>query len=52
MNAALILIAGFAAVGLWLEGINGKHGLVDEFFAPAPFGCLGLAFVVLQGQFA
>lgn len=40
MNA-IILIGGLTAVGLWLEGINGKHGLVDELLTPVPLGLLG-----------
>ena len=47
MNA-LILIAAFAAVGLWLEGINGKRDLFDELLTPLPLGLLGCAVALVE----
>jgi hypothetical protein len=32
----LMALAGFMAVGLWLETVGGKHGIADDFFAPIP----------------
>ncbi len=47
MNA-LILFAGFVAIGLWLEGINGKRDLFDLFLTPAPLGFLAAVIVAME----
>jgi hypothetical protein len=44
----IILICGLALVGFWLEGINGKQGLVDEFFTPVPLGLIGLLLAFVE----
>jgi hypothetical protein len=44
----LTAIAGFMAVGLWLETVGGKHGYVDEFFAPIPLAATGCIYAVLR----
>jgi hypothetical protein len=45
-DIAVVLV--FCLVGGWLESINGKHGLIDELFAPLPFGLAGLGLVFLE----
>jgi hypothetical protein len=35
-------IGSLMIVGAWLEGINGKHGLLDEFLTPLPLGVMGM----------
>lgn len=47
MNA-IILICGFMLVGLWLEGINGKHGVFDELLTPIPLAFLGYVIVLAE----
>jgi hypothetical protein len=44
----LTAIAGFMAVGLWLETVGGKHGFVDEFFAPIPLAATGCIYAVFR----
>lgn len=44
----IVLIGGLAAVGLWLEGINGKHGLFDELLTPIPLGFLGFVIALAE----
>ena len=51
MNA-IILICGFGLVGLWLEGINGRHGLFDELLTPAPLGLLGCVMAFFMERWA
>jgi hypothetical protein len=36
-----MFLAGLMALGLWLETINGKHGVFDEWLAPFPLGVSG-----------
>jgi hypothetical protein len=48
----IILICGLALVGFWLEGINGKHGLMDEFLTPAPLGLLGCVMAFFMERWA
>lgn len=43
----LLTIAGLGTLGLWLETINGKQGLVDEFLTPAPLAAVGCFFTAL-----
>jgi hypothetical protein len=43
-----MFIAGLMALGLWLEGINGKHGFVDEWLAPFPLGVSGGILLCLE----
>jgi hypothetical protein len=44
----LTAIAGFMAVGLWLETVGSKDGFVDEFFAPIPLAATGCIYAVLR----
>jgi len=44
----LTAIAGFMAVGMWLETVGGKHGFVDEFFAPIPLAATGCIYAVFR----
>lgn len=44
----LTAIAGFIAVGMWLETVGGKHGFVDEFIAPIPLAATGCIYAVLR----
>ena len=44
----LTAIAGFMAVGLWLDTVGGKHGFADEFFAPIPLAATGCIYPVLR----
>jgi hypothetical protein len=44
----LTAIAGFMAVGLWLDTVGGKHGFADEFFAPIPLAATGCIYAVLR----
>jgi hypothetical protein len=44
----LTAIAGFMAVGMWLETVGDKHGFVDEFFAPIPLAATGCIYAVLR----
>lgn len=39
-------------LGLWLEGINGKHGIIDEFLTPLPLGLAGLGAIFLERSMA
>lgn len=43
-----IFVVGLMILGSWLEGINGKHGIVDEFLTPLPLGLAGLFTVFLE----
>jgi hypothetical protein len=44
----LAAIAGFMAIGLWLETTGGKDGFVDEFFAAIPLAATGCVYAVLR----
>ena len=39
---SIIFVVVLMGVGWILEGINGKHGLLDEFLTPLPLGMVGL----------
>ena len=42
MTQHLFVIASFAIIGLWLDSINSKQGLVDELLRPIPLAFVGL----------
>ncbi|MGH6834922.1 MAG: hypothetical protein ACREC9_05060 [Methylocella sp.] len=43
-----LTIVSLMIIGLWLEGIGGKHNLADELLAPVPLGLGGIIFVLLE----
>ena len=43
-----LIVACFMALGLWLEGINGKHGWLDELLTPFPLGIAGCGTIVFE----
>ena len=42
----IIIISMFVALGLWLESINGKHGLFDRLLTWFPMGFVGTVWVI------
>jgi len=47
--AAFLTVIAFMIVGLWLEGIGGKHdGLIDHFLTPFPLGAAALMLVLFE----
>lgn len=44
----LLTIAGFGILGLWLESINGKQGIIDDLLAPALLAAAGCLFTALE----
>jgi hypothetical protein len=50
-GVSVAFVFGLMVVGRWLEGINGKHGLFDEFLTPLPLGVAGL-LVLAERAFA
>ena len=44
-------IAAMMIVGFWLEGINGKNGLLDHFLTPFPLGITAM-IVLVERSFA
>lgn len=44
----LMALAGFMAVGLWLETVGGKDGIADDFFAPIPLTATGCVYEALR----
>ena len=49
MMQHLVVIASFAIIGLWLDSINGKHGLADELLTPVPLAFAGLIYELTRG---
>ncbi len=43
-----VFVTGMMLLGSWLEGINGKHGLFDEFLTPLPMGLSGMGVVFIE----
>lgn len=43
-----LTIASLMIIGIWLEGIGGKHNFIDELFAPVPLGLGGVMFVLFE----
>ena len=41
------VIPALGALGLWLEGIGGNHGIADKFFSPIPLASIGCIFAIL-----
>lgn len=44
----LVKICALGILGFWLEGIGGKHGLLDELLAPLPLGLGGVMLVLCE----
>jgi hypothetical protein len=44
-----LFILALMILGVWLEEINGKHGIFDELLTPLPLGIAGM-LVVLAGR--
>lgn len=49
MIQPLVVIAAFALLGVWLDSINGKRGLVDELLTPVPLAFTGLIYELTRG---
>jgi hypothetical protein len=49
MMQPIAVIASFAILGVWLESINGKRGLVDEFLTPVPLAFAGFIYELTRG---
>ncbi len=43
-----LTVIALAIIGLWLEGVGGKHGLMDELLAPIPLGLGGVMLVLFE----
>ena len=50
-GVSVAFVFALMLLGSWLEGINGKHGLFDEFLTPLPLGIAGM-LVVAERAFA
>lgn len=44
----MVFICALMALGTWLETINGKNGIVDEWLTWAPMGASGVILVGLE----
>lgn len=44
----IVLVVSLTYLGVWLKGINGIHGWVDEFFTPIPLSIIGLGYMVFE----
>ncbi len=42
VGLSALFILSLMILGVWLEEINGKHGLLDEFLTPLPLGIVGM----------
>lgn len=47
-----LFVLALMILGIWLEGINGKHGIIDEFLTPLPLGLAGFTAVFLERSMA
>jgi hypothetical protein len=43
-----LTVVSLVTIGIWLEGIGGKHDLVDELLTPVPLGLGGIMFVLFE----
>jgi hypothetical protein len=43
-----MLVASLMIIGIWLEGIGGKHNFIDELLAPIPLGFGGVMLVLFE----
>ena len=43
-----LTVVSLMIIGIWLEGIGGKHNLVDELLSPVPLGLGGIMFVLFE----
>jgi hypothetical protein len=41
-GVSVAFVFALMVLGAWLETINGKHGLFDEFLTPLPLGIAGM----------
>ncbi|MFZ0494445.1 MAG: hypothetical protein WBG11_13100 [Methylocella sp.] len=51
MNLSVVdclTVASLMIIGIWLEGIGGKHNFVDELLAPVPLGLGGVMLVLFE----
>ena len=39
-----LFILALMILGVWLEEINGKHGIFDELLTPLPLGLVGMGW--------
>ncbi len=44
----LLTVLSLVTVGIWLEGIGGKHDLADELLALVPLGLGGVMYVLFE----
>jgi hypothetical protein len=51
LGVSVAFVLGLMVLGSWLEKINGKHGLFDEFLTPLPLGIAGM-LVIAERAFA
>ena len=42
-------VAGFALVGIWLNGIGQKNGYLDAMFPPVPMTAIAVVYDILRG---
>lgn len=43
-----LTVVSLVMIGIWLEGIGGKHDFVDELLAPVPLGLGGVMLVLFE----
>ncbi|MGQ0446136.1 MAG: hypothetical protein ACT4O2_13680 [Beijerinckiaceae bacterium] len=43
-----LTVASLMIIGIWLEGIGGKHDFIDELLTPVPLGLGGVMLVIFQ----
>jgi hypothetical protein len=43
-----LTVASLMIIGIWLEGIGGKHNFIDELIAPVPLGVGGVMLVLFE----
>jgi hypothetical protein len=43
-----LTVASLMIIGMWLEGIGGKHDFIDELLAPIPLGFGGVMLVLFE----
>ena len=43
-----LTVVSLIIIGIWLEGIGGKHNFADELLAPFPLGVGGVMLVLFE----
>jgi hypothetical protein len=43
-----LTVVSLMIIGLWLEGIGGKHNFIDELLTPVPLGLGGVMLVLFE----